>query len=285
MFYPPESVKDNFRKGLALLKSGRGGKGLVKRTITEAKAISSGRPISYDKAKRMNAWFARHYVDKRPGWDRTNQETPGYVAHMLWGGDKAREWVKKMMKTNPPISLIKMKNPLNPSKNEYIQRLRELIKQAEYEGSMSPQLTDDDLKNETQRFRDAMRLSDEFTNLEEAAEKEHGKRFAGHLRGLQMDYVIAPIFGDKPKLLMDNPLNTRAHQFISTRLKEMARRGDFDKVPKEKRFLAAQQAMKEAWNIARARGLTKHNPVLLRRTWRTIGAALVALVALKLLQR
>jgi hypothetical protein len=40
----------------------------------------------------MDAWFARHAVDRRPGWDK--DVTPGYVAHLLWGGDEGKRWVR-----------------------------------------------------------------------------------------------------------------------------------------------------------------------------------------------
>jgi hypothetical protein len=42
----------------------------------------------------MDAWFARHAVDRRPGWDK--DVTPGYVAHLLWGGDAAKRWVREL---------------------------------------------------------------------------------------------------------------------------------------------------------------------------------------------
>lgn len=40
----------------------------------------------------MNAWFARHAVDRKPGWSLPGKETPGYVAWLLWGGDAGRTW-------------------------------------------------------------------------------------------------------------------------------------------------------------------------------------------------
>jgi hypothetical protein len=40
----------------------------------------------------MSAWFARHATDRQAGWDKAGEETPGYVAWQLWGGDAARDW-------------------------------------------------------------------------------------------------------------------------------------------------------------------------------------------------
>jgi hypothetical protein len=42
-----------------------------------------------DWVREMNAWFARHEVDRRPGWDKAGEESPGFVAHLLWGGTPA----------------------------------------------------------------------------------------------------------------------------------------------------------------------------------------------------
>lgn len=97
----PKEVRAAFRRGLELYEDGRGGDGLVDRTIAEARAIAGGAPVTKEKMVRMRAWFARHAVDKRPGWSDEGKETPGYVAHMLWGGDAARSWVNEMLKDMP----------------------------------------------------------------------------------------------------------------------------------------------------------------------------------------
>lgn len=89
----PENVRSQFRKGLTLLD--HAGDGLRPKTVSEAREIAAGKPISPDKLVRMRAWFARHAVDRRPGWDK--DITPGYVAWLLWGGDAGRTWVNKVL--------------------------------------------------------------------------------------------------------------------------------------------------------------------------------------------
>jgi hypothetical protein len=46
----------------------------------------------------MRAWFARHKVDRRPGWDKAGEETPGFVAWELWGGNAGQEWSESKVK-------------------------------------------------------------------------------------------------------------------------------------------------------------------------------------------
>lgn len=97
-FTPPEAVKSKFKKGLKLYEDGKGGKGLVPATISWARKLVAGEAISPEKARKMSAWHARHAVDKRPGWDKAGEETPGYVANLLWGGEPGREWADRLVK-------------------------------------------------------------------------------------------------------------------------------------------------------------------------------------------
>jgi hypothetical protein len=95
---PSEGMRSAAKRGLELYKAGRGGDGLVPATIADARKMARGEALSADKAMRMRAWFARHYVDKKPGWSDKGKETPGYVAHLLWGGDAGRSWANQKMK-------------------------------------------------------------------------------------------------------------------------------------------------------------------------------------------
>lgn len=96
--YPTVAVSNAANIGLRLLKEGRGGKGLTRGAIVRAITLARREFVSVDRLKMMRAWFARHKVDRRPGWNRKGQETPGYVAWMLWGGNAGRAWVAKMLK-------------------------------------------------------------------------------------------------------------------------------------------------------------------------------------------
>lgn len=83
------------RKGLDLYEAGRGGDGLVRATIADARIMASKGALSETKVRKMPAWFARHAVDKKPGWDNPGEETPGYVAFLLWGGETASAWAER----------------------------------------------------------------------------------------------------------------------------------------------------------------------------------------------
>jgi hypothetical protein len=97
-FTPSEAVKSKLKKGLKLYEDGKGGKGLVPATVSWARKLAAGESITPEKARKMSAWHARHSVDKRPGWDKAGEETPGYVANLLWGGEPGREWADRLVK-------------------------------------------------------------------------------------------------------------------------------------------------------------------------------------------
>lgn len=81
-----------FRKGLRLHEEGRSGEGLMSATVAWARRAVNGESLTEDKVRKMNAWFARHAVDRKAGWAIPGKETPGYVAWLLWGGDAGRSW-------------------------------------------------------------------------------------------------------------------------------------------------------------------------------------------------
>ena len=77
------------KRGLALHEAGRSGDGLKPETVARAVKIASREELTPEHVREMRAWFRRHKVDKRPGWSKAGDETPGYTAWMLWGGDPA----------------------------------------------------------------------------------------------------------------------------------------------------------------------------------------------------
>jgi HK97 family phage prohead protease len=80
------------RRGLKLYEEGRGGDGLVPATISWARKIASRENLTKEKVIKMRAWHARHRVDKKAGWDKAGEETPGFVAYLLWAGEPGRRW-------------------------------------------------------------------------------------------------------------------------------------------------------------------------------------------------
>lgn len=99
-FKPPKAVVSELKKGLKWHEEGHSGDGLKSETVSWARRMSNGTPISPDKARKMRAWLARHESDKSgegfsPGED--GYPSPGRVAWALWGGDPAKGWSNKLV--------------------------------------------------------------------------------------------------------------------------------------------------------------------------------------------
>ena len=99
-FSVPAGVIEELQRGLEWHEQGLSGDGLTPATVTWATKMAGGDDISPDKAKKMNAWFARHESDK--DGQGFNPGEPGYpsagrVAWALWGGDPAVTWSGKLV--------------------------------------------------------------------------------------------------------------------------------------------------------------------------------------------
>ena len=84
---PPAYMRAAARRGLRYYEEGKGGDGLVQRTIREARAMAAGN-VSADKWVRLRAWIARHLSDlDSPAANPDSDDYPsaGVVAHLLWG--------------------------------------------------------------------------------------------------------------------------------------------------------------------------------------------------------
>ena len=84
---PPAYMRAAARRGLRYYEEGKGGDGLVQRTIREARAMAAGN-VSADKWVRLRAWLARHLVDlDSPAANPDSDYYPsdGVVAHLIWG--------------------------------------------------------------------------------------------------------------------------------------------------------------------------------------------------------
>lgn len=92
---PTEAMASAARRGLRLHEDGKSGDGLKPETVRRANIIAERQELTEDHVREMSAWFARHAADRRPGWDDPGEETPGFVAWLLWGGDPARDWSER----------------------------------------------------------------------------------------------------------------------------------------------------------------------------------------------
>jgi hypothetical protein len=71
-------------------KHGRGG---TEVGVARARDLSNRKTVSPSTVRRMNSYFARHEVDKQgEGW---GEDSAGYIAWLLWGGDAGKSWAKK----------------------------------------------------------------------------------------------------------------------------------------------------------------------------------------------
>ena len=92
---PPADVAKAAEHGLALRRAfNRGGTDVG---VARARDLSNRRPLSAETVRRMVNYFRRHAVD-RDARNFGNDDDPsaGYVAWLLWGGDRGREWAERM---------------------------------------------------------------------------------------------------------------------------------------------------------------------------------------------
>jgi hypothetical protein len=86
-------------RGLRLHEAGKSGPGLVPATVRDAVRMARREELSEAKVRRMPAWFARHEGDWTRGTDdQPGEESPGYVAWLLWGGDPGRAWAERKVR-------------------------------------------------------------------------------------------------------------------------------------------------------------------------------------------
>ena len=105
-FVPPQAVRNNAKRGLALReKYGRGGTAVG---VARARDLSNGKAISLSTVNRMVSYFARHEVDKKgEGW---GVDSAGYIAWLLWGGDAGKSWANSIAKREKKKDKASMTN-------------------------------------------------------------------------------------------------------------------------------------------------------------------------------
>lgn len=98
-FKPPAGVRSACARGIALREEGFGGDGLQPETVAWARRLSAGERVSPEKARKMNAWFARHGASPEENRARREDKTsPAWVAWLLWGGDAGRSWSARLVR-------------------------------------------------------------------------------------------------------------------------------------------------------------------------------------------
>lgn len=96
---PPSYMRAAARRGLELYAQGKGGDGLVDRTIREARAMAQG-SVTADKWVRLGAWISRHLGDlDSPAAQPSSPDYPsaGVVAHLLWGSGPSKRAAQRVL--------------------------------------------------------------------------------------------------------------------------------------------------------------------------------------------
>jgi len=95
----PAYMRAAARRGLAYYADGKGGDGLVEKTIRDARLMADGQ-VSDDKWIAIAAWIARHLVDldsPDANPDSDNYPSAGVVAHLLWGSGPTKRQAQRVL--------------------------------------------------------------------------------------------------------------------------------------------------------------------------------------------
>jgi HK97 family phage prohead protease len=95
----PAYMRAAARRGLAYYAEGKGGDGLVDKTIRDARLMADGQ-VSDDKWIAIAAWIARHLVDlDSPDANPNSYNYPsaGVVAHLLWGSGPSKRQAQRVL--------------------------------------------------------------------------------------------------------------------------------------------------------------------------------------------
>ncbi len=93
---PPKDVQEAAQRAERWIEEGKAGKGFTDTGRRRAAQLAEGEEVSDDVVKKMQAYFARHTVDKdAEGFTRGGDgyPSPGRVAWDAWGGDAGERWV------------------------------------------------------------------------------------------------------------------------------------------------------------------------------------------------
>jgi HK97 family phage prohead protease len=132
---PPAYMRAAARQGLRYYEEGKGGDGLVERTVREARAMASGN-VTADKWVRIAAWIARHLGDldspaARP--DSADYPSAGVVAHLLWGSGPSKASARRAMTyAQGVVSRIEEENE-GRAKGEALSKIETRVNATEFE--------------------------------------------------------------------------------------------------------------------------------------------------------
>lgn len=132
---PPAYMRAAARQGLRYYEEGKGGDGLVDKTIREARAMARG-SVTAEKWVRIRAWIARHLSDldsptARPSSD--DYPSAGVVAHLLWGsGPSKRAAQRALAYAEDVVARIEAENE-GRAKGEALSKIETRTNSVEFE--------------------------------------------------------------------------------------------------------------------------------------------------------
>jgi hypothetical protein len=89
-------VQEAAQRAQRWIDEGRAGKNFTDVGRTRARQLAGGEEVSDEVVKKMQAYFARHAVDKDATGFAHGEDgfpSPGRVAWDAWGGDAGERWV------------------------------------------------------------------------------------------------------------------------------------------------------------------------------------------------
>ena len=132
---PPAYMRAAARRGLAYYEEGKGGDGLVERTIREARAMARG-SVTAEKWVRIRAWIARHLVDLDSPAANPNSDgypSAGVVAHLLWGSGPSKAAARRALAyAEGVVSRIEAENE-GRAKGEALSKIETRVLTTEFE--------------------------------------------------------------------------------------------------------------------------------------------------------
>jgi hypothetical protein len=90
---PPQTVRNNYKRGLELHEEGKTGSGIEAGTIRVAREIVAGEEVTEDWVRKANRFWGRNerFLD-------SEADSPAYASAMLWGGAAGRDWYRSKAK-------------------------------------------------------------------------------------------------------------------------------------------------------------------------------------------
>lgn len=86
---PPQTVRDNYERGLRLHDEGQTGSGMEAQTVEVAKEIVAGKGVNDAWVRKADRWW-----DRNERFLSEDRDSAAFAAAMMWGGAAGRDWYR-----------------------------------------------------------------------------------------------------------------------------------------------------------------------------------------------